>query len=50
MYKDLFHNEKQMMEISRSKILDSNNQFSTSKFIFSIDLWFDIPNPYCFKS
>ena len=30
--------------------LNSNYEFSTSKFIFSINLWFDIPNPYCFKS
>ena len=44
------YNEKQMMEVSRSKLLISNYQFSTSKFIFSIDLWFDIPNPYCFKT
>ena len=39
-----------MIKISRSKILNSNNQFSTSKFIFDIDIWFDITNPYCFKS
>eukprot|EP00493_Phyllostaurus_siculus_P008150 UN08246 len=25
--------------------LNFNYEFSTSKFIFSVNLWFDIPNP-----